>query len=131
MEDTMRMHIAFAIVGLIVGAGVFLPSRALASEWSRFRGPNGAGLAAGTIPDQLSVETNLLWKTECGKGASSPIVVGSRVFLTAFDGDDRTVQCFDAASGALAWSKSLRKERTEVATAPGGPASPTPVADEF
>src|SRR5262245_34434183 len=126
----MRLNVAFVIAGLFVAAGVLSPSRSPASEWSRFRGPNGAGLAAGTIPDQLSVEKNLLWKTECGKGASSPIVVGSRVFLTAFSGDDRVVQCFDAASGALAWSKSLHKERTEVATAPGGPASPTPVADE-
>jgi outer membrane protein assembly factor BamB len=125
----MRLPAVFAIAGLILSAGLLPLSNTQANEWSRFRGPSGGGIAAGTLPDDLGLEKNLLWKAECGKGASSPIVVGSRVFLTSFNGDERQVKCFDAVSGVLAWSKSIDKERTEVATAPGGPASPTAVAD--
>jgi outer membrane protein assembly factor BamB len=76
------------------------------------------------------LDKNLLWKAESGKGASSPVIVGSRMFITAFEGDERIVKCFDVATGRLAWSKAVRKERSEVATAPGGPASSTPVANE-
>ena len=121
---------AFAIAGLILGTGLSMPSNSRANDWTRFRGPAGGGIAVDTLPEELSLEKNLRWKTECGKGASSPVVVGSRVFLTSFDGDERQVRCFDAATGAMAWTKSVHKERTEVATAPGGPASPTAVADE-
>lgn len=126
----MRQHAAIVIAGLIWGAGFLSLSNSWANDWARFRGPSGSGIAVGTIPDDFNLEKHLLWKAECGKGASSPIIVGNRLFLTSFEGDERQVKCFDAASGALAWTKSTRKERTEVATAPGGPASPTAVADE-
>jgi outer membrane protein assembly factor BamB len=102
-----------------------------ADDWPRFRGPSGAGIAAAAaLPSELNPETNLRWKVASGKGASSPVIVGSRVFLTAFEGDDRLVKCFDANSGAVLWEQSIHAERTEVATAPGGAANPTPAADE-
>ncbi len=69
------------------------------------------------------------WKVPVGKGASSPVVIDSRVFLTSFEGEDRFVNCYNAASGETLWSKSVRAKRKEVATPPGGPVNPTPVAD--
>jgi outer membrane protein assembly factor BamB len=121
----MRIVLAIFVAALFVA-----PSGLLAAEWPRFRGPTGAGVSESSLPTELNLEKNLLWKSACGTGMSSPVVVGQRLFLTAFDGDDRLVKCFDALSGELLWTKSIRKERDEVATKPGGPASSTPVADE-
>jgi outer membrane protein assembly factor BamB len=106
------------------------PALRAAHDWPRFRGPSGGGHSEGSLPSELNLEKNLLWKAACGKGMSSPVVVGNRLFLTAFEGDDRFVKCFDAASAEILWASSIRKVRDEVATKPGGPASSTPVADE-
>src|SRR5436190_284009 len=118
------------MAALVVVASVQMSVPLGAEDWSRFRGPNGMGISEGGVPVELSLEKNLRWRVESGKGASSPIVVGNRVFLTAFEGKERLVKCFDAVSGGTLWTKSVKSERKEVATAPGGPASPTPVADE-
>jgi outer membrane protein assembly factor BamB len=123
------MRLLHSLAALCLALVIAVDSSA-SEDWARFRGPAGSGISNGGIPAELNPERDLLWKIESGKGASSPVVVGSRVFLTAFDGGDRLVQCFDARTGASLWTKTVRKERDEVATAPGGPASPTPVADE-
>ncbi len=99
-------------------------------DWSRFRGPDGAGISeAAAVPAALDAEKNLLWKVNCPPGTSSPIVVGNRLFLTALRGDERLVQCLDGTTGETRWTKSVRKQRDEVATPPCGPATPTPAAD--
>src|SRR5262245_55441524 len=99
----MRRHVVLVIACMFLGAGFCSLSKSSASDWSRVRGPSGSGLVAGTIPDELNLDKNLLWKAESGKGASSPVVIGNRVFLTAFAGDERRVECFDATSGAQLW----------------------------
>jgi hypothetical protein len=59
-----------------------------ADDWNRFRGPNGSGTLAGPAPPtQWSSEKNLKWKAPLpGKGTSSPIVSGDRVFVTCYTG---------------------------------------------
>ena len=53
-------------------------------DWPGWRGPGGNGVAAGTPPIEWSEEKNVLWKTEIpGKGLSSPVSVGARIFLTS------------------------------------------------
>lgn len=80
------------------------------ANWPRFRGHNGDGLApAGDIPVAFT-EKDYLWKTAiAGKGHGSPVVWGSRVFLTTGDAGNgkRTVQCIGASDGKLLWSKDL------------------------
>lgn len=106
-------------------------SAAPTDNWSRFRGPNGAGIAETMgVPAEIGPQQNVLWKVECGAGFSSPIVVENRLFYTSFRGDERFVHCVDVANGKEHWSKSLPKLRNEAATPPAGPANPTPVADE-
>ena len=61
---------------------------ATAADWPQFRGPGGAATSAdkGT-PVTWSSTEGLAWKTELpGAGASSPIVVGKHIFLTAYTG---------------------------------------------
>jgi outer membrane protein assembly factor BamB len=49
-----------------------------------FRGPQGTGVAEGKdLPDTWSATDNIAWKAEIpGRGWSSPIVWGNRIFLT-------------------------------------------------
>jgi outer membrane protein assembly factor BamB len=52
-------------------------------HWSQWRGPDGQGIATGTYQDTWSLTQNIAWKTEIpGRGHSSPIVWGDRVYLT-------------------------------------------------
>jgi len=52
-------------------------------NWPQWRGPGGLGIAEGTYPDTWSATENIAWKTEIpGRGHSSPVVWGGRVFLT-------------------------------------------------
>lgn len=54
------------------------------ASWPQWRGPGGLGVSSDTnAPLQWSPERNLAWKTEIpGRGHSSPVVAGNRVFLT-------------------------------------------------
>jgi outer membrane protein assembly factor BamB len=53
-------------------------------QWPQFRGPNAAGVAeVGGQPVHGSATNNAAWRTAIpGRGWSSPIVWGERVFLT-------------------------------------------------
>ena len=61
---------------------------ATAADWTRFRGPNGTGIAEGpAAPSEWGDESNLKWKTDLpGKGSSSPVVAAGRVYVTAYTG---------------------------------------------
>ena len=54
-------------------------------EWPGLRGPGARGVAADhtRLPAEWSATKNVRWKVELeGRGWSSPIVWGNRVFLT-------------------------------------------------
>ena len=55
-----------------------------ADNWPQFRGPGGTGVAddAGVVAE-WSEDQNILWKTAIeGRGNSSPVVWGDKIFLT-------------------------------------------------
>lgn len=59
------------------------------ANWPQFRGPLGAGIAAGPVPERWSTTEHVAWKTDIpGKGWSSPIVWGDRVFVTTVTSDE-------------------------------------------
>ena len=65
-------------------AAVVLPAAAPEDNWPQWRGPNGLGISpASNYPDEWAPDKNVAWKTEVpGRGHSSPVVWGDRVFLT-------------------------------------------------
>jgi len=79
-----------------------------AENWAQFRGPNGAGISAEKgIPIKWTVK-DYAWGVKLpGIGHSSPIVWEDRVIVTsaANKGEERFIQCFEAATGKLLWSK--------------------------
>ena len=79
-----------------------------AADWPRFRGPNGTGAVEGTLPDIDPAAP--LWKTAVpGKGVSSPIIVGGKVYLqtASADGKTRSLLCLGAGDGKIEWTKDL------------------------
>ncbi len=68
----------------------------LANDWLQFRGSEANPVSeSSNIPDKWSTTENVEWVTDvAGRGWSSPIVVGDRVFVTAVvtDGDSKKPQ---------------------------------------
>lgn len=113
-------------------------------EWSRFRGPNGSGIATGAQPPTTwSDAQNVKWKTELpGPGTSSPILVGDRIFLTCWTGYGATkgkstftreLVCVDRKTGKIRWASSIDGEspadQFDGYLPEHGYASHTPVSD--
>lgn len=82
---------------------------AAASNWPRFRGPNGTGVSTDKdVPVELT-EKVTSWKIALpGAGNSSPIVWNGRIFLqaAAADGKGRQLVCVDLNDGKILWQKS-------------------------
>ncbi len=54
-----------------------------AADWQQWRGPSWNGVAQSDAPLEFSDTKNVRWKTAIpGRGHSTPIVVGNRIFLT-------------------------------------------------
>jgi len=77
---------AVFLAGAVFAAAA--PTAAL--EWAQFRGPGGQGVSSEKgLPDDWSGTRNVIWKTAIpGRGHSSPVLWGDRIFLTtAIEGD--------------------------------------------
>jgi outer membrane protein assembly factor BamB len=126
-------------------AAIFLLtcSPLLAQDWPQFRGPGGLGVSsAKNLPAEWSDDKNLLWKTKLpGAGASSPILVGDKIYLTCWSGAvtkkttaglTRHLICLDKGGKKL-WQKDLPAPAKDFPlkgfTALHGYASSTPVSD--
>jgi outer membrane protein assembly factor BamB len=81
-----------------------------AEDWPQFRGPLGNGVANDTLPEKLDT-SSVAWKASLpGRGLSSPIVVGDRIFVTSSSGpkqDRLHVICFNAADGSKRWERQF------------------------
>ncbi len=81
----MRRQFVVPILMAILLAAPWLPTcRAADENWPQFLGPGSRAVADNVnLPDRWSPTENVAWKTEVpGRGWSSPIVWGQRVFLT-------------------------------------------------
>ncbi|MGH8247119.1 MAG: PQQ-binding-like beta-propeller repeat protein, partial [Gammaproteobacteria bacterium] len=114
----------------LILASLFFATLLPASDWPRFRGPNGTGVSPDRgLPAEISRDRNTVWKTKTPKGNSSPIVIRDRVFITGHEGNERLLLCYDAKKGDLRWRKGVTKARTEVANPLNGPTTPSPATD--
>jgi outer membrane protein assembly factor BamB len=80
------MHVRVLIVTLLLPVLARAQSE---TNWPQFRGPGGLGVSAEKgLPLEWSNSRNVLWKTPIpGRGHSSPVLWGARIFLTtAIDG---------------------------------------------
>ncbi len=93
---------------------------AVEGEWPRWRGPFDNGVARGDAPTSWSATENIAWKAEVpGKGHSSPVIWGDRIFLTtaiAADGGAELAEqtflvlAYDRKSGKKIWEQVAVRE---------------------
>ncbi len=103
-----------------------------AKYWPVWRGPSGQGLATGSYPDSWSATENVAWKKPVpGRGNSSPIVWGDRIFLTtAYDSGRRvSLVAFRRTDGTQLWEAFAPDGRTGRPHYKNGHASATPSTD--
>src|SRR5262245_23031605 len=122
------------LTGMRGAATCLLSCLLLAQDWPQFRGPDGQGRATGDgFPVQWSETQNVAWKVPVpGRGWSSPIVAGGRVWLTTAMqvGKDTSLRllAFEADSGRAAADVEVFKMRGNLLNAKNSHASPTPIA---
>src|SRR5688500_6542427 len=99
-------------------------------NWSRFRGPNGNGIANTTgLPAEFGPEKNVVWKTAVPAGHSSPVLTATRIFMTGIDGQKLVVLAIDRATGKETWRREVPRVHKERLENVNGSASPSPVTD--
>jgi outer membrane protein assembly factor BamB len=107
----MRTLIAFVAVGLFAAGGRGQDQRL---AWPQFRGPGGSGVAEGQKPPvEFGPDKNLKWKVPAPSGASSPIVAGDKLVITAFDSGKLYTIAYNRADGKEAWRKEAPAKKIE------------------
>ncbi len=90
-------------------------------NWPRFRGPDGQSSVAKDLPSTWGPMENIVWKSKLpGPGASSPVVYGDQIYVTAYSGffvpDEpagtqadltRHLICLDRRTGKNIWQKNV------------------------
>jgi outer membrane protein assembly factor BamB len=103
---------------LIVVSLLLCSLDARASDWPRYRGPNGTGAVTGQdIPLHWSEKDGIVWKVAVpGQGHSCPIVYGEKLFIqsASTDGRERFLLCLATQDGKQLWQRSIagQKSRT-------------------
>jgi outer membrane protein assembly factor BamB len=111
-----------------------MASAVAAADWPQFRGTASNSVSRDPQPPKdWSESENVAWKVPLpGRGPSSPIVVGSRVFVTCSSGvnqDRLHVLCFDAASGKQLWERQFWATGRTLSHSASANAAPTPASD--
>src|SRR5919108_332893 len=111
----MRLAQGWRLAIVCTALSVARPT-AVEDNWPQWRGPDGLGVSSSTgYADEWSPTRNVAWKTAVpGRGHSSPIVWGDRIFLT-MSMDGKSVYAFFESAGLYAfdfdgdllWKKSF------------------------
>src|SRR5262249_19520856 len=121
----MRRFVATAVAALCTATtwGADAPL-----VWPQFRGPGGSGVAdAERPPVEIGPETNVKWKVAVPPGPSSPIVVGKRLVLTAFEDGKLYTIAYNRDSGREMWRAAAPSNEIEAYhKTEGSPAASTP-----
>jgi outer membrane protein assembly factor BamB len=139
----MKSLLSAVAFGVVLLGPVEAAAKPATDAWPQWRGPAASGSAHhGNPPARWSEAENVAWKVELpGRGLSTPIVWGDRVFLTTAipfgeplaahdDHEDHgahdnmppdrrmkfVVLAYDRDDGSLAWQRTVRIEQPHEAT---------------
>jgi outer membrane protein assembly factor BamB len=92
------------------------------TNWPFFRGQDSRGIAGGSgYPTEWNGESgkNIEWKLEVpGKGKSSPVIWGDKIFITGVKDQVCEIYCIDKNNGKILWTGSASNIAGEPAAAP-------------
>ncbi len=144
------------VAGLLIGVQVnhaLCVDNDAGKNWGNFRGPQHCGFSAtAKPPTKWSASENIKWKTAIpGRGSSSPVVWGDKLFLTTavnlspnanppqrrrrrgpvdLKEHQFVVLCIDRNTGKLEWEKTVSQRKPTDGHHPdSGYASASPVTD--
>jgi outer membrane protein assembly factor BamB len=124
------------MMGLIVSSAmIFFAAVSLGEEkpspWPQFHGPGGSGVADSEQPPiEVGPDKNVRWKVSAPSGASSPIVIGDKLVLTAFEDGKLYTIAYNRVDGSEAWrAHAPAKELEPYHKTEGSPAASTPATD--
>jgi outer membrane protein assembly factor BamB len=118
------------VVGVAgVAAALLAPSLATGSDWTRFRGPNGLGVAEVANPPTRLNPPDAVWQTALPAGHSSPVLTADRIFVTGHEDERLLTIALDRSSGRVLWRREAPRPREEALHETNGPASPSPATD--
>jgi outer membrane protein assembly factor BamB len=126
----MRSLAALAAAALFVARIAAAPG-----DWPQFRGPDGQGHSTEQgLPLEWSEQKNVAWKVPVpGRGWSSPVVAGGRVWLTTATlvqkDTSLRLMAFDVDTGRQALDVEVFKFRGTLLNPKNSHASPTPIVD--
>ena len=124
----MKNHMRYAVL-ILLGLALATPD-ARGEEWTRFRGPNGSGIANGDgYPTEFGPDKNVVWQAAVRPGKSSPVLTERHIYITGFEDGKLYTQCFDRQTGELVWERAVEREREADLNQLNEPASMSPVTD--
>jgi outer membrane protein assembly factor BamB len=116
---------------LVLGFSFGISDTTIAGEnWTRFRGPNGSGVATDSFPAEWTAD-DYLWKVDLpGKGHSSPVGWGDLIFVTSGDSATGALSliAFDVENGDMRWAQRFKASPHSLHAA-NSYASGTPTVD--
>jgi outer membrane protein assembly factor BamB len=109
---------------------VFCAVAVFGADWPQFRGANSAGVSdAAGLPVEFGPNRNVVWKTALPPGHSSPVIVGDRIWVTAFDEDKLYVVALRRRDGSVLWRRDVPRPRRQELHKSNSPASPSVATD--
>lgn len=120
------------VSGILLTVMPCVESCAVEPEWAGWRGPRQNGHSAETDLPVTWTPQDVAWRTPLpGKGQSSPVIAGDKIFLTSAEdaGKQRLVICLDRTTGEILWSDVAWTGDPEPSHQMNGWASATCVTD--
>jgi outer membrane protein assembly factor BamB len=104
-----------------------------AKYWPQWRGPSAQGhVVEAAYTDAWSPTAHIAWKVPVpGRGNSSPIVWGDRIYLTTARDEGRRISmlAYSRADGRVLWDTAIAQDGVEWVHQKNGYASATPASD--
>ncbi|HSI33421.1 MAG TPA: PQQ-binding-like beta-propeller repeat protein [Tepidisphaeraceae bacterium] len=95
------------VTPLLILAWTMTVSGAERAEWPQFLGPARDGKYAGDATALAATwpagGPKVVWERKAGRGWSSPVVAGGRVFVFHREGDAEVLECLEAGTGKAVW----------------------------
>ncbi len=98
-----------ALLGINIALATVAAAPVQSGHWLQWRGPFHTGMAVGDAPLRWSDTEGVTWKAAIpGRGFSTPVIVGDRIFLTTGDSHGKR----PGADRSAAWGGRRRRLRT-------------------